>query len=67
MDQHLNINIEILREFPGILTPDELRMILNAIGLLKRESGWGEITLVFKAGEARESGIFISQRPEGLK
>ena len=48
---------EIERE--GLVSRAELESILNAVSLLKRESGWGRIELVIKASDLNDVNVTI--------
>jgi hypothetical protein len=56
---------EVAREFAdaNVIDAKELRMILNAVALLKKNSGWGELELVYKSCDLNDVNILIHQKP----
>lgn len=49
-------------EREGVVIPLELRQILDAIRLLKTESGWGRIEMVFKNSDMTDVNTTIWQK-----
>jgi len=57
--------IALLKQYDGLVMEEDLRLYLSSVSLLKKATGgWGEITIDFKAGEAKEAKILLTQRRE---
>lgn len=55
---------EIVWEYEGEISPVELRDILEAVQVLKKHSGWGEINIKYANGYLNDLKIVILQRPK---
>lgn len=53
--------LELFGEYEreGVISQAEIESILNALSLLKRESGWGRIELVVKGSELNDVNVTI--------
>lgn len=52
-------------EREGVISQAEIESILNALALLKRESGWGRIELVVKGSELNDVNVTIWNKVKG--
>ena len=59
--------IELFGEYEreGVISQAEIESILNALSLLKRESGWGRIELVVKGSELNDVNVTIWNKVKG--
>ena len=59
--------IELFGEYEreGVISQAEIESILNALALLKRESGWGRIELVVKGSELNDVNVTIWNKVKG--
>lgn len=59
--------LELFGEYEreGVISQDEIESILNALSLLKRESGWGRIELVVKGSELNDVNVTIWNKVKG--
>jgi len=61
--------IALLKQYDGLLTEEDLRLYLSSVSILKdANGGWGEVTVVFKGGEAKETSTVLTLRsPKKVK
>ena len=52
-------------ELEGVVSLAEIESILSKIALLKRESGWGRLELVYKASELNDTNVTIWNKFKG--
>lgn len=59
--------LELFSEYEreGVISQAEIESILNALALLKRESGWGRIELVVKGSELNDVNVTIWNKVKG--
>ena len=59
--------LELFSEYEreGVVSQAEIESILNALALLKRESGWGRIELVVKGSELNDVNVTIWNKVKG--
>jgi hypothetical protein len=59
--------LELFSEYEreGVVSQAEIESILNALSLLKRESGWGRIELVVKGSELNDVNVTIWNKVKG--
>ena len=59
--------LELFSEYEreGVISQDEIESILNALSLLKRESGWGRIELIVKGSELNDVNVTIWNKVKG--
>ena len=59
--------LELFSEYERecVVSQAEIESILNALSLLKRESGWGRIELVVKGSELNDVNVTIWNKVKG--
>lgn len=57
----------IAREFEGEISPGEMRDILQAVRTLKKETGFGDVTLVYGGAELTDIHMKIWIKPKKKK
>lgn len=59
--------LELFSEYEreGVVSQAEIESILNALSLLKRESGWGRIEFVVKGSELNDVNVTIWNKVKG--
>lgn len=53
---------ELERE--GLVSKEELESILNAVSVIKRESGWGSVEIVIKASDLKDVRVMITYKED---
>ena len=59
--------IELLRQYDGTVSYEDLRLILSSVSMLKKVTGWGEVAIDFKNGEATDARILLTQKRQKEK
>jgi|GEM_PF-6757965 len=55
--------LEVLEKYQELLSPEILQHFLSSVKIVEEATnGWGEVTVVFKASEAKESRIVLTQK-----
>lgn len=55
---------DVVKEYEEIISASEMKSILEAVKLIKKNGGWAEIGLVYKAGDLNDINIYLTQKME---
>lgn len=58
---------DVLSKHSDNITAGELESILNAVEMLKKNSGWGEIKIIYFASDLNKIEVVVSQKFEKKK